>query len=140
MIPLLGLMIAPRIEAQVARTALADVQPGSNDAKAIIEAQVAWMKTDPQLSTVSLSPIVIKKNDKYAYLVARISVSGPLPRWLAKDPLMDAILEWKDGRWTSLGYQGGSPKHGGSIADICGYGAGVKGDVFRECDAKKPPH
>jgi murein DD-endopeptidase MepM/ murein hydrolase activator NlpD len=122
------------------RRSLVAVQPGSNDAKAILQAQIAWMKTDPQLSTVNLSPIVVKRNDKYAYLVARISVSGSRPSWLAKDPFLDAILEWKDGHWTSFGYQGGSPKHGGSIADMCGYGAGVKGDVFRECDTTQQPH
>ena len=139
---LLGLMIAPGVEAQSDRTPLVAVQPGSNDGKAILQAQIAWMKDDFQFSKalVNLTPIVIKKNDKYVYLVARISGSGSLPSWLAKDPLLDAVLEWKDGRWTSLGYQGGSPKHGGSIADMCGYGNGVKGDVFKECDTKQQPH
>ncbi len=137
---LLGLMIAPGVEAQGDRTSLVAVQPGSNDAKAILQAQIAWMKTDPQLSKVNLSPIVIKKNDKYAYLVARMSVSGSQPSWLAKDPFPDAILEWKDGHWTSSGYQSGMPKHGGSIADMCGFGAGVKRGVFKECDTTQQPH
>ncbi len=130
MLTLLGLMIALGLEAQGARTSLVVVKPGSEDARAILQAQIVWMKRGSQTS-VELSPIFIKRNDKYAYLVARVSVPGSQPGSL------DAVLEWKDGHWTSLGYMVGGPKHGGTISDMCGYGDGVGVEVFKECGTKR---
>lgn len=130
MLTLLGLMMALGLEAQEARTSLVVVKPGSDDAKAILQAQVVWMKRGSQAS-IELSPVLIKRNDKFAYLVARVLVPGSQP------DALDAVLEWKNGHWTSLGYQGGSPKHGGSISDMCGYGEGVGVEVFRECGTKR---
>jgi len=123
--------------AQRARTAIVAVDPKSGDAKAILITQAAYLKNDPALSKVSfdLSPVLIKRNDKYAYLVARVSRSRPLPPPFAKDPFLDAVLEWKNGHWESSGYQAGKPNNGGSVADMCGYGAGLRPDVFKECRA-----
>jgi hypothetical protein len=130
MLTLLGLMMALGLAAQGARTSLVVVKPGSDDAEAILQAQIVWMKTGSK-TPVELSPILIKRNDKYAYLVARMSVPGSQPGSL------DAVLEWKNGHWTSLGYMAGSPKHGGSISDMCGYGDGVGVEVFKECGTKR---
>ena len=80
----------------------------------------------------NITALLIRANDRYAYIVAHIT-SGGLPPELARDPVFDGMLERKGGRWVSLGYQSGSPKHGGSIADMCGYGAGVGPTIFREC-------
>jgi hypothetical protein len=135
----LVLMLTPIAEAQNARTPLVAVAPSSIEAKEILKAQIAWIKANPQFSKVSveLSPLVIKKNDKYAYLVARASTSGPQPTEFTKDPFLAAILQREDGHWTSLGYVGGKPKNDGSISDMCGYGDGVGADVFKECGAKR---
>jgi hypothetical protein len=132
-------MLTPIAEAQNARTPLVAVTASSIEAKEILKAQIAWIKTDPQFSKVSveLAPLVIKKNDKYAYLVARASTSGPQPTWFTKDPFLAAILQRENGHWTSLGYVGGRPKNGGSINDMCGYGDGIGSDVFRECGTKR---
>jgi hypothetical protein len=132
-------MLTPIAEAQNARTPLVAVTPSSIEAKEILKAQIAWIKLNPQLSKVSieLSPLVIKKNDKYVYLVARVSASGPQPTEFTKDSFFEAILQREDGHWTSLGYVIGRPKNGGSISDMCGYGEGVGSDVFKECGAKQ---
>jgi hypothetical protein len=132
-------MLTPIAEAQNERTPLVAVAPTSIEAKEIVNAQIAWIKAGPQFSKVSveLSPLVIKRNDKYAYLVARASISGPQPTEFTKDPFLEAVLQRQDGHWTSLGYVRGKPKNGGSLSDMCGYGDGVGADVFRECGAKR---
>jgi len=124
------------VEAQGTRTPLVVVVPGSIEAQDIVKAQVAWMTSGPPLShvLVKLTPLVVKKNDKYAYLVARASTPGSQPTEFAKDPFLEAILTVKNGHWTSLGYVVGRPQHGGSISDMCGYGDGVGPDVFKECE------
>jgi hypothetical protein len=126
-------VLTPFVEAQNIRTPLVTVRPDSVEAKAILKAQVAWMKQGPGLPQISihLSPLLIKRNDKYAYLVAHVSTSQPAT--LTNVSFLDAILELKDGQWVSDGYQGGKPKHGGSISDMCGYGDGVGPQVFKEC-------
>jgi hypothetical protein len=53
MLTLLGLMMALSLEAQGARTSLVVVKPGSDDAKAILQAQIVWMKTGSQTSSSS---------------------------------------------------------------------------------------
>jgi hypothetical protein len=117
--------------AQNGRTHLVAVTLSSIEAKEILKAQIDWLKTGPQFSkaSIELSPLVIKRNDKYAYLVARASTSGPQPTEFT----FEAILQRENGHWTSLGYVEGKPKSGGSISDMCGYGDGVGADIFKEC-------
>ena len=124
------------VEAQTTRQPVVVVAPGSIEAQEIVKAQVAWMTAGTPLShvLVKLTPLVVKKNDKYAYLVARASTPGSQPTEFAKDPFLEAILTVKNGHWTSLGYVVGRPQHGGSISDMCGYGDGVGPDVFKECE------
>jgi hypothetical protein len=100
-------------------------------AQEIVNAEFAYIVRDLNL-TASMTAVLIRANDRYAYIVARFT-AGALPSHLASDPVIDGMLERKDGRWVSLGYQSGSPKHGGSIADMCSYGAGVGPAVFQEC-------
>jgi len=128
-------MLTPIADAQNARTPLVAVAPSSIEAKEILKAQIDWIKAGSQFSKVSieLSPLVIKKNDKYAYLVARASASGPQ----STEFTFEAILQREDGHWTSLGYVDGKPKNGGSISDMCGYGDGVGSEIFKECGAKR---
>lgn len=113
------------------RSALQDVAPGSTEATAILEAQIAWMAESPfeGQGTITLEPLVLKRNDRFAYLVARVS---GLPR----DQFIDAILELQDGHWVSYGYQGlgaspGEPAF--QIKYLCGFGAGVSRETFIEC-------
>jgi hypothetical protein len=125
-------MLTPIAVAQNGRSQLVAVAPTSIEAKEILKAQIDWIKAGgPQFSKVSieLSPLVIKRNDKYAYLVARASTSGPQPIEFT----FEAILQREDGHWTSLGYVEGKPKNGGSVSDMCGYGDGVGADIFKEC-------
>ncbi|MEJ1967788.1 MAG: hypothetical protein WDN03_03990 [Rhizomicrobium sp.] len=82
------------------------------DARDIVAATQAYLEHELGFP-VTLRASVIRKNDRYAYIVARVSASSPLPAFFARDPALDAMLEKKHGHWTTMSYQSGSPKNGG---------------------------
>jgi hypothetical protein len=127
---LLGLSFMFASTAQAARTPA--VPATGADAREIVAATEAYLEHELGFP-VTLRASIIRKNDRYAYIVARVSASSPLPAFLARDPALDAMLEKKQGRWTTMSYQSGSPTNGGGAKDMCGFGDGVHANIFREC-------
>lgn len=94
---------------------------------AMLEAERAWIAQDPAMGAgVGLTPLIVKRNDKYAYLTAKVSGA-------ANVPFIEAVLELKGGRWISTGYMPSPTPPRASIRDICRYGDGVHREVFSEC-------
>lgn len=112
--------------AHAGRTPLHAVALASPESTAIVEAERAWMMQNPAMAGVTLEPLLIKRNDEYAYLGARVTGAPAMP-------YLDAVLELKGGRWESTGYMANTSKPSGSAKEICSYGDGVHREVFREC-------
>lgn len=120
------------------RTRLHSVDVGSEESADIVDAQFNWMLQDPVVraaaggGNVLVQPISIKRNDKYAYLVARA-------QGVPKTPYLVAVLELRNGHWVSDGYVGYASMPTGSIQEMCRYGEGVSKLVFRECGRPRRP-
>jgi hypothetical protein len=116
--------------AQKARTAAVMVPTSSNEAKEIVKAQTNWMGAD--IKGHVIVPLFIRKNDAYAYLVARVRNLSQASQ--TNDAFyITAILERRNGEWTSDGYMPVKPSPVDSIKEMCKYGDGIGASVFREC-------
>jgi hypothetical protein len=56
-------------------------------------------------------------------------------RWAAS-PFFDAMIGKVNGRWQIMGYQTRKLSGGGSISEMCNFGAGVAPGYFLECDRR----
>ena len=97
---------------------------------------------------VEFQVVVMRANSRTAYVYARgqsptgipfpairTSPSPAMRRWAAS-PFFDAIISKENGRWQISSYQTGKLPEGGSIREMCNFGAGLAPGYFLECDRR----